>query len=114
MSGSGLRASIPTGVRKTIQNIKEITGNHSDDEIYAMLKECSMDPNETTQKLLFQGTFISFCSYFFRLFRSWSFLNFVFLIVLLSGFCLVFESLSVELGFWGFKWGTLWDEVLFA
>jgi hypothetical protein len=70
MSGSGSRASIPTGVRKTIQNIKEITGNHSDDEIYAMLKECSMDPNETTQKLLFQGTFISFCSYFFRLFRS--------------------------------------------
>jgi hypothetical protein len=105
MSGSGSRASIPTGVRKTIQNIKEITGNHSDDEIYAMLKECSMDPNETAQKLLFQGTFISFCSYFFRLFRSWSFLNFVFLIVFLSGFCLVFESLSVELGFWGFKWG---------
>lgn len=52
-----LRVSIPSGVRKTIQNIKEITGNHSDDEIYAMLKECSMDPNETAQKLLFQDTF---------------------------------------------------------
>ncbi|MCD9646128.1 hypothetical protein HAX54_035696 [Datura stramonium] len=53
----GARVSIPSSVRKTIQNIKEITGNHSDDEIYAMLKECSMDPNETAQKLLFQDTF---------------------------------------------------------
>lgn len=55
MSGSGFRASIPNSVKKTIQNIKEITGNHSDEDIYAMLKECSMDPNETTQKLLLQG-----------------------------------------------------------
>lgn len=58
MSGGGFRASaIPSNVRKTIQDIKEITGNHSDDEIYAMLKECSMDPNETAQKLLLQDTF---------------------------------------------------------
>ncbi|KAK6919195.1 GBF-interacting protein 1, N-terminal [Dillenia turbinata] len=58
MNGSGgARVSIPSSVRKTIQNIKEITGNLSDDEIYAMLKECSMDPNETTQKLLLQDTF---------------------------------------------------------
>lgn len=54
---SGIRATIPTNVRKTIQNIREIAGNHSDDEIYAMLKECSMDPNETAQKLLLQDTF---------------------------------------------------------
>lgn len=51
------RVSIPNTVKKTIQNIKEIAGNHSDDEIYAMLKECSMDPNETTQRLLYQDTF---------------------------------------------------------
>ncbi|PKU82343.1 GBF-interacting protein 1-like isoform X2 [Dendrobium catenatum] len=51
------RVSIPSSVRKTIQNIKEIAGNHSDEEIYSMLKECSMDPNETAQKLLFQDTF---------------------------------------------------------
>ncbi|KAJ4980608.1 hypothetical protein NE237_031445 [Protea cynaroides] len=56
MSG-GFRVSIPNNVRKTIQNIKEIAGNHSDEEIYTMLKECSMDPNETAQKLLFQDTF---------------------------------------------------------
>ncbi|KAF5960648.1 hypothetical protein HYC85_001857 [Camellia sinensis] len=54
---SGARVSIPNSVRKTIQNIKEIMGNHSEDEIYAMLKECSMDPNETAQKLLHQDTF---------------------------------------------------------
>ncbi|XP_077237567.1 flocculation protein (DUF1296) [Tasmannia lanceolata] len=56
MSG-GFRVSIPNSVKKTIQNIKEISGNHTDDEIYAMLKECSMDPNETAQKLLHQDTF---------------------------------------------------------
>nr|XP_017179709.2 LOW QUALITY PROTEIN: GBF-interacting protein 1-like [Malus domestica] len=57
MSGGGLRVSIPNGVRKTIQDIKEITGNHSEEEIHAMLKECNMDPNETAQKLLLQDPF---------------------------------------------------------
>lgn len=52
-----VRVSIPSNVRKIIQSIKEITGNHSEEDIYAMLKECSMDPNETTQKLLLQDTF---------------------------------------------------------
>ncbi|CAN4084542.1 unnamed protein product [Withania somnifera] len=51
------RVSIPTSMTKTIQNLKEITGNHSEDEIYAMLRECSMDPNETAQKLLSQDIF---------------------------------------------------------
>ncbi|XWS31102.1 hypothetical protein CRYUN_Cryun23aG0048800 [Craigia yunnanensis] len=58
MSGGGFRvSSIPNSVKKTIQNIKEITGNHSEDEIHAMLKECSMDPNETAQRLLLQDPF---------------------------------------------------------
>ncbi|GMI70906.1 hypothetical protein like AT3G07660 [Hibiscus trionum] len=58
MSSGGFRvSSIPSSVRKTIQNLKEITGNHSEDEIYAMLKECSMDPNETAQRLLLQDPF---------------------------------------------------------
>ena len=60
MSGGGSRVSIPSSTWKTIQNIKEITANHSEEEIYAMLKECCMDPNETTQKLLLQGTIV-FC-----------------------------------------------------
>ncbi|WOK92974.1 GBF-interacting protein 1-like isoform X5 [Canna indica] len=57
MSGGGARVSIPASVRRTIQNIKEIAGHHSDEDVYAMLKECAMDPNETAQKLLLQDTF---------------------------------------------------------
>lgn len=69
MSNSGIvgglaRVSIPSGMRKTIQNIKEITGNHGEDEIYAMLKECSMDPNETAQKLLYQGQYCLWIIFF--------------------------------------------------
>ncbi|XP_020090770.1 uncharacterized protein LOC109711862 isoform X3 [Ananas comosus] len=44
-------------IRKTIQSIKEIVGDHSDADIYAVLKETDMDPNETTQKLLTQDPF---------------------------------------------------------
>ncbi|XP_050232433.1 uncharacterized protein LOC126681097 isoform X2 [Mercurialis annua] len=44
-------------VRKTIQSIKEIVGNFSDNDIYMALKETNMDPNETTQKLLTQDPF---------------------------------------------------------
>ncbi|KAK2986441.1 hypothetical protein RJ640_011879 [Escallonia rubra] len=54
-SGDGV--SSPGSVRQVIQTIKEITDKHSEEEIYAMLKECSMDPNETIQKLLLQDTF---------------------------------------------------------
>ncbi|KAE8702738.1 GBF-interacting protein 1 [Hibiscus syriacus] len=54
----GPSASIPENSKKTIQIIREITGKqHSDEEIYAILKECSMDPNETAQKLLYMDTF---------------------------------------------------------
>uniref|UniRef100_A0A0E0B0D3 GBF-interacting protein 1 N-terminal domain-containing protein n=1 Tax=Oryza glumipatula TaxID=40148 RepID=A0A0E0B0D3_9ORYZ len=51
------RVSIPAAVRRTIQNIKEIAGGHTDEEVYAVLRECNMDPNETTDRLLNQGTF---------------------------------------------------------
>uniref|UniRef100_A0A0E0LZ07 GBF-interacting protein 1 N-terminal domain-containing protein n=1 Tax=Oryza punctata TaxID=4537 RepID=A0A0E0LZ07_ORYPU len=51
------RVSIPAAVRRTIQNIKEIAGGHTDEEVYAVLRECNMDPNETTDRLLNQGAF---------------------------------------------------------
>ncbi|KAL4598728.1 hypothetical protein ACB092_11G078200 [Castanea dentata] len=58
MSGGGSsRVSIPIDIQKMIDDIKEITVNPSEEEIYAMLKECSMDPNETIQKLLLQDPF---------------------------------------------------------
>ncbi|KAF1898472.1 hypothetical protein Lal_00042167 [Lupinus albus] len=63
-NGSGSRMEGVSGthilsprVRKTIQSIKEIVGNHSDSHIYVVLKETNMDPNETTQKLLNQDPF---------------------------------------------------------
>ncbi|KAI4307839.1 hypothetical protein L6164_030976 [Bauhinia variegata] len=56
--GGGSRVPIPHNARKILQDIREITGKqHSDDEIYTVLKECSMDPNETAQKLLYLDTF---------------------------------------------------------
>ncbi|KAF2292468.1 hypothetical protein GH714_023127 [Hevea brasiliensis] len=54
MSGGGVRVSIPSNVRKMIQNIKEITGNHSEEEIYAMLKDCSMDPMKLLRSFFFR------------------------------------------------------------
>ncbi|KAL8458664.1 hypothetical protein ACS0TY_036247 [Phlomoides rotata] len=48
---------LSAGVRRTIQSIKEIVGNHSDADIYVALKETNMDPNETAQKLLNQDPF---------------------------------------------------------
>ncbi|GAB2279800.1 hypothetical protein Dimus_014439 [Dionaea muscipula] len=56
-SGASSRVSIPDNVRKTIQDIKEVTGKHSEEDIYAMLKECSMEPNETIDRLLYLDTF---------------------------------------------------------
>ncbi|XP_047155412.1 uncharacterized protein LOC124826598 [Vigna umbellata] len=55
-SGTGTHL-LSARVRKTIQSIKEIVGNHSDADIYVALKETNMDPNETTQKLLNQDPF---------------------------------------------------------
>jgi hypothetical protein len=40
-----------------ILDIKEIAGKHSEDDIYTMLRDCNMDPNETAQKLLYIDTF---------------------------------------------------------
>ncbi|XP_050216902.1 GBF-interacting protein 1-like isoform X2 [Mercurialis annua] len=55
--GSG-RVMIPETVRKTILSIRETTGRqHSDEDIYSVLKDCAMDPNETAQKLLYLDTF---------------------------------------------------------
>ncbi|XP_010654471.1 GBF-interacting protein 1-like isoform X5 [Vitis vinifera] len=60
VSGSRMEGGtqiLPARVRKTIQSIKEIVGNHSDADIYVTLRETNMDPNETTQKLLYQDPF---------------------------------------------------------
>ncbi|KAI4365192.1 hypothetical protein MLD38_021201 [Melastoma candidum] len=53
---NGVPAVIPTGARKIVQSLKEIV-NCSEQEIYAALKECSMDPNEAVNRLLSQDPF---------------------------------------------------------
>ncbi|KAL9259173.1 GBF-interacting protein 1-like protein [Drosera capensis] len=55
-SSSRVSVSIPHNVRKVIQEIKEMTG-HSEEDIYAVFKECSMDFNETIDRLLYLDTF---------------------------------------------------------
>ncbi|RWV93051.1 hypothetical protein BHE74_00056119 [Ensete ventricosum] len=42
------------GSRKLVQSLKEIV-NCAEAEIYAMLRECNMDPNEAVHRLLSQG-----------------------------------------------------------
>ncbi|KAF9615033.1 hypothetical protein IFM89_021604 [Coptis chinensis] len=44
-------------VRKTIESIKEIVGSHSEADIYAILQETNMNPNEAANKLLNQDPF---------------------------------------------------------
>ena len=58
-------SGIPAASRKMVQSLKEIV-NCPEPEIYAMLKECNMDPNEAVNRLLSQGLFsltiFSLCS----------------------------------------------------
>lgn len=55
--GSNGLAGIPAASRKMVQSLKEIVSNFTELEIYAMLKECNMDPNEAVSRLLSQGFF---------------------------------------------------------
>lgn len=57
--GSGVsnaNAGVPASKRKVVQSLKEIV-NCSESEIYAMLVECDMDPDEAVSRLLSQDTF---------------------------------------------------------
>ncbi|PON69460.1 GBF-interacting protein [Parasponia andersonii] len=55
-NGVGLGELSPA-TRKIIQNLKEIVSNCTESEIYAVLKECNMDPDDAVQRLLSQDTF---------------------------------------------------------
>ncbi|XP_057494238.1 uncharacterized protein LOC130779587 isoform X1 [Actinidia eriantha] len=54
-NGGGAQ-SIPGAARKMVQSLKEIV-NCPENEIYAMLKDCNMDPNEAVNRLLSQDPF---------------------------------------------------------
>ncbi|RVW47339.1 GBF-interacting protein 1 [Vitis vinifera] len=49
--GSGGISAIPAASRKMVQSLREVV-NCSEQEIYAMLKECNMDPNDAVHRLL--------------------------------------------------------------
>lgn len=54
--GGGGGGQIPASVKKVVQDLKEVVGNNcTDSEIYAVLRDCNMDPNEAVQRLLSQG-----------------------------------------------------------
>ena len=42
--------------RKMIQNLKEVVTKCTDSEIYAVLKECNMDPNDAVNRLISLGS----------------------------------------------------------
>ncbi|XVE86241.1 hypothetical protein DITRI_Ditri18aG0019800 [Diplodiscus trichospermus] len=49
---------IPASAKKVVQNLKEAINNKcTDSEIYVVLKDCNMDPNDAIQRLLSQDTF---------------------------------------------------------
>ncbi|KAL6992312.1 hypothetical protein U1Q18_052549 [Sarracenia purpurea var. burkii] len=54
-NGGGVQ-SIPPASRNLVQSLKEIV-NCPESEIYAMLQECNMDPNEAVNRLLSQDPF---------------------------------------------------------
>ncbi|XXG90527.1 hypothetical protein AAC387_Pa12g2268 [Persea americana] len=54
--GNGVVVTIPAASKKMVQSLKEIV-NCPENEIYAMLNECNLDPNETVNRLLSQDTF---------------------------------------------------------
>ncbi|XP_020874233.1 uncharacterized protein LOC9306140 isoform X2 [Arabidopsis lyrata subsp. lyrata] len=53
---SNANGGVPASSRKVVQGLKEIV-NCSELEIYAMLVECDMDPDEAVNRLLSQDTF---------------------------------------------------------
>ncbi|MED6108585.1 hypothetical protein PIB30_119157 [Stylosanthes scabra] len=50
-------AAVPAAAKKVVNSVKEILNFCSDQEIYAALRECDMDPNRTVERLLAQDTF---------------------------------------------------------
>ncbi|GAB4846667.1 hypothetical protein Ancab_025673 [Ancistrocladus abbreviatus] len=73
----------PVVPKKMVQSLKEIV-NCPEREIYAMLKECNMDPNEAVNCLLSQEISMESQSSYFC---SWGALPAVFVLtVFLSGF----------------------------
>ena len=108
--GSNGISGIPSASRKMVQSLKEIVNNYADHEIYAMLKECNMDPNEAVSRLLSQGSLNDsyFSQYFLYLSILPRFLPMPFLLssrLLFSCLVLIFTTKSMFFCFCNFFFG---------
>ncbi|CAL0310928.1 unnamed protein product [Lupinus luteus] len=56
MGSESKKNSVPEIAEKVVKNLKEIV-NETEQEIYAVLKDCDMDPNRAVERLLSQDTF---------------------------------------------------------
>lgn len=56
--GEAAAQGVPEMAKKLVRNVKEIV-NCTEQEIYAVLKECDMDPNRAVERLLAQGFTLS-------------------------------------------------------
>lgn len=57
-SNGGMLNQVPTSSKQLIQSLKEVV-NCSEDEIYAMLKECDMNVDVAVERLLLLGLILS-------------------------------------------------------
>ncbi|KAF5732491.1 hypothetical protein HS088_TW17G00018 [Tripterygium wilfordii] len=56
--GGGGGLEVPAAERKLVHTVREVLNkNSTDSEIYSVLRDCNMDPNEAVQRLLSQDTF---------------------------------------------------------
>lgn len=56
-------------MKKIVQSLREILNHkYTNDEIYSALRNCHMDPYDTVQRLLSQGSFSSSFFFFFFLY----------------------------------------------
>lgn len=88
-NAAGGTSQIPAAAKKIVQNLKEtLNKNCTDSEIYAVLVDCNMDPNDAFQRLLSQGLrFLLFTREFFFFFKKRKFI-----FAFLAAFCLVSEK----------------------
>jgi hypothetical protein len=98
VAGGGGSVKIPPSVMEVVQNLKEIVVNINN-EIYATLKKCNMDLNNTAQWLLNQGAITltyffsnTFCDIYICSIFPFSRCKLVFLVLVAKSLALWFVS----------------------
>lgn len=93
---AGGASQIPAAAKKIVQNLKEtLNKNCTDSEIYAVLVECNMDPNDAFQRLLSQGL-LRFLFFARENFEGKKERKKEFIFAFLAAFCLVSEKTETK------------------